>query len=55
MATIDEHESSNGVVLRMTMILARYESKKWTKKMETLGFVELEGDQKGTLKVVKIV
>jgi G3E family GTPase len=54
MATIDEHESSNGVILRMTMILARYESKKWTKKIETLGFVEIEGDQKGTLKVMKI-
>ncbi|CZS89757.1 related to putative GTPases (G3E family) [Rhynchosporium agropyri] len=50
----DEHASSDGVVLRMTMILARYESKKWTKRIETAGFVELEGDKMGTLKVEKI-
>jgi G3E family GTPase len=52
--TVDEHESSSGVVLRMTMILARYESKKWKKRIETAGFVQLDGDQKGTLKVEKI-
>ncbi|OWP05648.1 hypothetical protein B2J93_1697 [Marssonina coronariae] len=50
----DEHESSRGVVLRMTMILARFESKKWKKRIEAGGFVELEGVQKGTLKVEKI-
>jgi G3E family GTPase len=51
---VDEHESSSGVVLRMTMILARFESKKWKKRIETAGFVELYGDQKGTLRVEKI-
>jgi G3E family GTPase len=51
----DEHESSSGVILRMTMILARYESKKWKKRIETAGFIELHGDQKGTLKVEKIL
>ena len=52
----EEHESSSGVVLRMTMILARFESKKWKKRIETQGFVELLGDgrEKGTLKVEKI-
>lgn len=50
----DEHESSSGVVLRMTMILARYESKKWKKRIEGGGFVELDGDRKGALKVEKI-
>lgn len=52
--TSDEHESSDGVVLRMTMILARYESKKWKKRIETAGFIELDGGQKGTLEVEKI-
>lgn len=50
----DEHESSSGVVLRMTMILARYESKKWKKRIEIAGFIELEGDQESVLKVEKI-
>ena len=49
-----EHESSSGVVLRMTMVLARYESTKWKKRMECGRFVELEGGEKGTLIVEKI-
>jgi hypothetical protein len=52
--TADEHESSNGIVLRMTMILARYESTKWKKKLENLGLLELGGNQKGVLRVEKI-
>jgi G3E family GTPase len=54
MKSRSEHESSSGMVLRMTMILARYESTKWKKRIEIAGFVELEGDQKGTLRVEKI-
>jgi len=54
MTSSDEHASSSGVVLRMTMILARYESKKWKKRIEGGGFIELEGDEKGTLRVEKI-
>ena len=54
MKSTSEHESSSGMILRMTMILARYESTKWKKRIETAGFVELEGYQKGTLKVEKI-
>ncbi|KAH8820056.1 CobW/HypB/UreG, nucleotide-binding domain-containing protein [Xylogone sp. PMI_703] len=50
----DEHESTNGLVLRMTMILARYESTKWKKRIETGGFVQLEGVNKGSLVVEKI-
>ena len=53
-STANEHESSSGIVLRMTMILARYESTKWKKKLENLGLIELEGDRKGDLKVEKI-
>lgn len=50
----DEHESTNGVVLRMTIILARYESTKWKKRIESGGYVQLEGVNKGSLDVEKI-
>ncbi|KAG9231142.1 CobW/HypB/UreG, nucleotide-binding domain-containing protein [Amylocarpus encephaloides] len=50
----EEHESSQDVVLRMTMILARFESKKWKKRIEGAGFVELDGETKGDLVVEKI-
>jgi G3E family GTPase len=50
-----EHKSSDGIILRMTMILARYESTKWKKKIETLGFIELEGNHRDILKVEKVV
>ncbi|KAI0167177.1 cobW-domain-containing protein [Hypoxylon sp. FL1284] len=49
-----EHASSRQTVLRMTMILARYESAKWKKKLETGGFVELDGDEKGELLVTRM-
>ena len=52
--TAEEHASSNGMVLRMTMILAQFESTKWKKRLETAGFLELEVDQKMVLKVEKI-
>lgn len=51
---VAEHESSSRKVLRMTMILARYESTKWKKKLEGGGLVELEGEAKGELVVNKI-
>ncbi|TVY40414.1 putative GTP-binding protein [Lachnellula occidentalis] len=54
-STADEHQSSSGVVLRMTMILARYESTKWKKRLETADFFALDGDQKGRLVVEKII
>jgi G3E family GTPase len=50
-----EHESTTSLVLRMTMILARYESTKWKKKLETFGFIELEGKHKGVLSVEKVL
>jgi len=50
----NEHESTNGIVLRMTIILARYESAKWKKRIETGGYVQLEGVNKGSLIVEKI-
>lgn len=54
MTSAEEHASSSGVVVRMTMILARYESKKWKKRIEEGGFIELDGEDKGILKVEKI-
>ncbi|KAK3325866.1 CobW/HypB/UreG, nucleotide-binding domain-containing protein [Apodospora peruviana] len=55
---VQEHESTSGdaVLLRMTMILARYESAKWKKKLEAGGLLEIEGDEgkKGRLAVTKI-
>jgi len=52
--TAEEHDSSSGTILRMTMILARYESTKWKKRLESGGYLELEGGEKGTLTVEKI-
>jgi G3E family GTPase len=54
-AATGEHGSSDGIVLRLTMILARYESTKWKKKIETNGFIEIEGEHRGILRVEKIV
>ncbi len=54
MKATGEHESSSGVALRMTMILARYESNKWKKRIEAGGYIELDGGQRGILKVEKI-
>lgn len=51
----EEHASSNGVLLRLTMILGRYESNKWKKKLEAGGFIELEGVNKGELVVKRIL
>ncbi|KAJ2976287.1 hypothetical protein NUW58_g8123 [Xylaria curta] len=51
---INEHESSDGTPLRMTMILARYESAKWKKKLEVGGLLELDGNELGELTVTKI-
>ncbi|KAF4780219.1 CobW/HypB/UreG [Colletotrichum scovillei] len=48
-----EHASSEGALLRMTMILGRYESGKWKKKLETGSFLEVEGSE-GELVVTKI-
>ncbi|KAL6700931.1 CobW/HypB/UreG, nucleotide-binding domain-containing protein [Trichoderma pleuroticola] len=50
----EEHSSSNGVVLRLTMILARYESNKWKKRIEA-GLIELEGEDRGELIVKRIL
>jgi G3E family GTPase len=38
-----EHESSDASALRMTMILGRSESNKWKKRIETGGFVVVDG------------
>ena len=40
--------------LRVTVILARYESSKWTKKLEAGSFLALAGGEEGTLSVKKI-
>lgn len=51
---VAEHESSHQKILRMTLILARYESTKWKKKLESGGLLELDGEDKGELVVSKI-
>lgn len=51
---VTEHESSNHKILRMTMILARYESTKWKTKLESGGLLELYGEGKGELTVTRI-
>ncbi len=51
---VKEHESSEENILRMTLILARYESAKWKKKLESGGLLELSGDSHGDLVVTKI-
>ncbi|EFY89947.1 hypothetical protein J3458_001345 [Metarhizium acridum] len=50
-----EHQSSNDVALRMTVILARYESNRWKKKLEAGGYLEAEGVNKGELSVKRIL
>ncbi|KAI0197376.1 CobW/HypB/UreG [Xylaria flabelliformis] len=52
--TVDEHDSSDGILLRMTIILARYESTKWKKKLEAGGLLELDGAESAELTVTKI-
>ncbi|WPJ60542.1 hypothetical protein SMAC4_02628 [Sordaria macrospora] len=52
---VKEHDSSKEAILRMTMILARYESTKWKRRLEAGGLLELEGeDVKGELIVTKV-
>jgi G3E family GTPase len=51
---IAEHESSDNKTLRMTMILAKYESTKWKKKLEAGGLLELDGEGKREILVEKI-
>lgn len=53
-ADAPEHESTDGVVLRMTMILARYESTKWKKRMESDGYIATNNGVEGILEVKKI-
>ena len=52
---VGEHESSDKTTLRMTMILARYESTKWKKKLEAGGFLDAVGDEEAQLEVTKVV
>ncbi|KAJ4302182.1 hypothetical protein N0V88_002318 [Collariella sp. IMI 366227] len=51
---VAEHESSNDAILRMTMILARYESTKWKKRLEAGGLLELDGTEQGELTVKRV-
>ena len=52
--TGEQQRSGDETALRMTVILARYESTKWKKKLETGGLLELDGSEKGELIVTKI-
>ncbi|AEO63345.1 uncharacterized protein THITE_2108453 [Thermothielavioides terrestris NRRL 8126] len=51
---VTEHASSSEAILRMTIILARYESAKWKKKLEAGGLLELEGTSRGELTITKV-
>ncbi len=51
---VKEHESSSEAILRMTMILARYESTKWKKKLESGGLLGIDGGGVGELSVTRI-
>jgi G3E family GTPase len=53
-SSTEEHDSSSGIVLRMTLILARYESTKWKKRLEGSTFIGLAGGGQATLTVKKI-
>lgn len=52
---VQEHDSSSDVTLRMTIILARYESNKWKKKIEAGEYLQLEGGDASGLTVQKII
>ena len=56
-STIQLHESGNQMpILRMTIILARDEARKWKKRIESGGLIEQEGDTaQGLLHVEQIV
>jgi hypothetical protein len=49
-----EGEGASRDVLRMTMVLARGESRKWGKRVESQGFVEVEDGEEGILTIEKI-
>ncbi|KAK7966103.1 uncharacterized protein PG986_000380 [Apiospora aurea] len=52
---VQEHASSDDTTLRMTLILARYQSNMWKKKLETGDFLQLADGVKGELTVKKVV
>ncbi len=54
LSDVKEDDPGCNTVLRMTMILARYESTKWKKRMENDGYVVLENGIQGFLEVKKI-
>ncbi|ENH68524.1 Putative GTP-binding protein YjiA [Fusarium oxysporum f. sp. cubense race 1] len=53
--SLQEHDSSSDVTLRMTIIFARYESNKWKKRIEAGGLIELEGGDSSGLAITKIL
>lgn len=50
----DGVEGAGEQIVRLTMILARGESTKWKRRIETGGNVEVAGEEKGVLRVRKI-
>lgn len=51
---VAEHQSSKESIARVTLILGRYESGKWMKKLQAGGLLELDGEDKGELVVKKV-
>lgn len=53
MQSLQEHASSDAAALRMTIIFARYESRKWNKKITAGGYIDVVGN--GDMKITKIL
>ncbi|CEJ80752.1 Putative CobW domain containing protein [[Torrubiella] hemipterigena] len=51
--SLQEHASSDAAALRMTIIFARYESRKWNKKITAGGYIDVVGN--GDMKITKIL
>lgn len=54
-ASTMEHESSQESIARVTLILGRYESNKWKKKLESGNFLQVEGDDEAQLSVTRLI
>ena len=53
-ASNEAKDAAAAPALRMSIFTAPYESNKWTKKVESGGFVVLEGENKGKLEVKRV-
>jgi hypothetical protein len=56
LAELERPDPQSTVIARMTLILARYESSKWQRKLETDALLEISGNShaRGSLRVERI-